>query len=92
MNTNLSRTEQARLLRELPLRGGFLGLAGLHRARRDLPVERARDVPVLPHEHHGVGVEKRAYLPAMFSAEEIDCMARLRASISRTTCSRSWML
>ena len=29
---------------------------------------------------HGVGVEKREYLPAMFSAEEIDCMSRLRSA------------
>ena len=29
---------------------------------------------------HGVGVEKLAYLPAMFNAEEIDCMLRLRAA------------
>jgi glycolate oxidase len=29
---------------------------------------------------HGVGVEKRDYLPAMFSAEEIDCMSRLRSA------------
>ena len=29
---------------------------------------------------HGVGVEKRDYLPDMFSAEEIDCMKRLRAA------------
>jgi len=29
---------------------------------------------------HGVGVEKRDYLPAMFSAEEIDCMSRIRAA------------
>jgi len=29
---------------------------------------------------HGVGVEKRDFLPAMFSAEEIDCMSRLRAA------------
>ncbi|MEP6668396.1 MAG: FAD-linked oxidase C-terminal domain-containing protein [Chthoniobacter sp.] len=29
---------------------------------------------------HGVGVEKREYLPAMFSAEEIDCMRRLRSA------------
>jgi glycolate oxidase len=27
---------------------------------------------------HGIGVEKRDYLPAMFNAEEIDCMQRLR--------------
>lgn len=27
---------------------------------------------------HGVGVEKRAYLPAMFTAEEIACMSRVR--------------
>jgi glycolate oxidase len=27
---------------------------------------------------HGVGVEKRDYLPAMFTVEEIDCMDRLR--------------
>ena len=29
---------------------------------------------------HGIGVEKSAYLPDMFSAEEIDCMKRLRAA------------
>ena len=29
---------------------------------------------------HGVGVEKRDYLPAMFSADEIDCLKRLRAA------------
>jgi glycolate oxidase len=29
---------------------------------------------------HGVGVEKRAYLPDMFSAEEIDCLKRVRAA------------
>jgi glycolate oxidase len=29
---------------------------------------------------HGVGVEKRDYLPAMFSPDEIDCMERLRAA------------
>ncbi|MDR3402907.1 MAG: FAD-linked oxidase C-terminal domain-containing protein [Chthoniobacter sp.] len=29
---------------------------------------------------HGVGVEKRDYLPAMFSAEEIDCLRRLRSA------------
>ncbi len=29
---------------------------------------------------HGVGMEKRDYLPAMFSADEIDCMKRLRAA------------
>jgi glycolate oxidase len=29
---------------------------------------------------HGVGVEKRAYLPDMFSADEMDCMMRLRAA------------
>ena len=27
---------------------------------------------------HGIGVEKRDYLPAMFNADEIDCMQRLR--------------
>ena len=27
---------------------------------------------------HGIGVEKRDYLPEMFSAEEIDFMRRLR--------------
>jgi glycolate oxidase len=27
---------------------------------------------------HGIGVEKRDYLPAMFNTEEIDCMQRLR--------------
>ncbi len=29
---------------------------------------------------HGVGVEKREYLPDMFSADEIDCMKRVRAA------------
>lgn len=29
---------------------------------------------------HGVGVEKRDFLPDMFSADEIDCMHRLRAA------------
>ena len=29
---------------------------------------------------HGLGVEKREYLPDMFSEEEIDCMKRLRAA------------
>jgi glycolate oxidase len=29
---------------------------------------------------HGIGVEKRDYLPDMFAADEIDCMARLRAA------------
>ncbi|MSU36623.1 MAG: FAD-binding protein [Pedosphaera sp.] len=29
---------------------------------------------------HGVGVEKRDYLSAMFNAKEIDCMKRLRAA------------
>jgi glycolate oxidase len=29
---------------------------------------------------HGVGMEKRDYLAAMFSADEIDCMKRLRAA------------
>ncbi len=29
---------------------------------------------------HGVGVEKLDYLPAMFNADEIDCMMRLRAA------------
>jgi glycolate oxidase len=29
---------------------------------------------------HGVGVEKRDYLPAMFSADEIDCMSRIRVA------------
>jgi len=29
---------------------------------------------------HGVGVEKREYLPEMFTAEEIDCMHRIRAA------------
>ncbi len=29
---------------------------------------------------HGIGVEKRDYLPEMFSAEEIDCMQRVRAA------------
>ena len=29
---------------------------------------------------HGVGVEKRDYLPAMFTPDEIDCMSRIRAA------------
>jgi len=29
---------------------------------------------------HGIGVEKRNYLPDMFSADEIECMARIRAA------------
>jgi glycolate oxidase len=29
---------------------------------------------------HGIGVEKRSYLPQMFSADEIDCMSRLRTA------------
>lgn len=29
---------------------------------------------------HGIGVEKRDYLPVMFDADEIDCMKRLRAA------------
>src|SRR5689334_5221677 len=29
---------------------------------------------------HGIGMEKREYLPEMFSADEIDCMKRLRAA------------
>ncbi len=29
---------------------------------------------------HGIGMEKRSYLPAMFSEDEIDCMQRLRAA------------
>ena len=29
---------------------------------------------------HGVGVEKLAYLPQMFNAEEVECMTRLRAA------------
>ena len=29
---------------------------------------------------HGLGVEKRDYLPDMFSSDEIDCMKRLRAA------------
>jgi glycolate oxidase len=29
---------------------------------------------------HGVGVEKRDYLPDMFNAEEMDCMMRLRSA------------
>lgn len=29
---------------------------------------------------HGVGVEKRDYLPAMFTADEIECMSRLRSA------------
>jgi glycolate oxidase len=29
---------------------------------------------------HGVGVEKREYLPAMFNEEEIDCLRRVRAA------------
>jgi glycolate oxidase len=29
---------------------------------------------------HGVGAEKRDYLPVMFSPDEMDCMRRLRAA------------
>lgn len=29
---------------------------------------------------HGIGMEKREYLPDMFSADEIDCLKRLRAA------------
>jgi glycolate oxidase len=29
---------------------------------------------------HGLGMEKRDFLPEMFSAEEIECMKRLRAA------------
>ena len=29
---------------------------------------------------HGIGVEKRGHMPAMFSADELDCMQRLRAA------------
>src|SRR5215475_12751314 len=29
---------------------------------------------------HGIGVEKREYLPEMFTTDEIDCMKRLRAA------------
>ena len=29
---------------------------------------------------HGIGMEKREYLGEMFSAEEIDCLKRLRAA------------
>ena len=29
---------------------------------------------------HGIGMEKRDYLPDMFSADEIDCMRRIRAA------------
>ena len=29
---------------------------------------------------HGIGVEKRDFLPAMFSSDEIDCLRRLRAA------------
>ena len=29
---------------------------------------------------HGVGLEKRDYLPDMFSADEIDCLQRIRAA------------
>ena len=29
---------------------------------------------------HGIGMEKREYLPEMFSADEIDCMQRIRAA------------
>ncbi len=29
---------------------------------------------------HGVGVEKRDYLPEMFTADEIDCLGRIRAA------------
>src|ERR1700761_5529795 len=34
---------------------------------------------------HGVGVEKRDYLPAMFSADEIDLMERLRGAFDPLT-------
>jgi len=34
---------------------------------------------------HGVGLEKRAYLPDMFSAEEIACMRRLQAAFDPFT-------
>jgi glycolate oxidase len=29
---------------------------------------------------HGIGMEKREFLPDMFNADEIDCMKRLRAA------------
>jgi glycolate oxidase len=29
---------------------------------------------------HGIGVEKRDYLPAMFAPDEIDCLRRIRAA------------
>jgi glycolate oxidase len=29
---------------------------------------------------HGIGVEKRGHMPAMFSADDLDCMRRLRAA------------
>ncbi len=29
---------------------------------------------------HGVGIEKRQFMPSMFSAESIDCMKRLRVA------------
>ena len=29
---------------------------------------------------HGIGMEKRDYLPEMFSADEIDCLKRVRAA------------
>ena len=29
---------------------------------------------------HGIGVEKRDYLPTMFTPDEIDCMSRIRAA------------
>jgi glycolate oxidase len=29
---------------------------------------------------HGIGVEKRDFLPSMFTADEIDCFQRLRAA------------
>jgi glycolate oxidase len=34
---------------------------------------------------HGIGVEKRDYLPDMFTADEIDCMQRLRAAFDPHT-------
>ncbi len=34
---------------------------------------------------HGVGVEKREYLPDMFAADEIDCLKRLRAAFDPLT-------
>jgi glycolate oxidase len=29
---------------------------------------------------HGIGVEKRDFLPDMFNADEIDCLKRIRAA------------